>query len=93
MRISVETVDDALLTLYGELLHRTSNVVASRGRNTEILGVLIEIDVLRIFAWARRPPAGLQTGMRRVLQGSGLVRPGDHVADAGKKAASAAHQI
>jgi len=44
MRISVETLDDALLTLYGELLSRTSNVVASRGTNTEILGVLIEID-------------------------------------------------
>lgn len=44
MRIEVETLDDALLKLYPELLSRRSNVTASRGDNTEILGVLIEIE-------------------------------------------------
>jgi hypothetical protein len=43
MRFAVETLDDALLQLYRELLSRTSNVAATRGDNTEILGVLIEI--------------------------------------------------
>jgi thymidylate synthase len=44
MQISVETLDDALLQLYAELISHTSNVAASRGDNTEILGVLIEIQ-------------------------------------------------
>jgi thymidylate synthase len=44
MRFAVETLDDALLQLYGELLSRESNVAATRGNNTEILGVLIEIE-------------------------------------------------
>lgn len=44
MRFEVETLDDALLKLYPELLSRESNVAASRGSNTEILGVLIEIE-------------------------------------------------
>lgn len=43
MRVEAETLDDALLTLYPELLSRVSNVAASRGDNTEMLGVLIEI--------------------------------------------------
>ncbi len=42
MRFEVETLDDALLKLYSELLSRQRNVTASRGDNTEILGVLIE---------------------------------------------------
>src|SRR6266481_3237845 len=44
MRFEVETLDDALLKLYPELLSRQRNVTASRGDNTEILGVLIEIE-------------------------------------------------
>lgn len=44
MRFAVETLDDALLELYRELLSREPNVVASRGGNTEILGTLIEIE-------------------------------------------------
>lgn len=44
MRFSVETLDDALLQLYRELLSLESNVAASRGGNTEMLGVLIEIE-------------------------------------------------
>jgi len=44
MRFAVETLDDALLQLYRELLSRASNVAATRGDNTEILGVLIEIE-------------------------------------------------
>jgi len=44
MHISVETLDDALLRLYTELLSRESNVAASRGPNTEMVGVLIEIE-------------------------------------------------
>lgn len=47
MRFEVETLDDALLKLYPELLSRDSNVSASRGGNTEILGVLIEIERVR----------------------------------------------
>jgi thymidylate synthase len=47
MRFAVETLDDALLKLYPELLSRASDVVASRGKNTEILGVLIEIEHAR----------------------------------------------
>jgi thymidylate synthase len=47
MRFEVETLDDALLKLYPELLSRESNVAASRGKNTEILGVLIEIERAR----------------------------------------------
>jgi thymidylate synthase len=43
MRFEAETLDDALLKLYPELLSRASNVSASRGDNTEILGALIEI--------------------------------------------------
>ncbi len=44
MRFAVETLDDALYRLYPELLSRGSQVKASRGNNTEILGVLIEIE-------------------------------------------------
>ena len=44
MRLQVETLDDALLQLYPELLLRGNHVAASRGENTEILGVLIEIE-------------------------------------------------
>lgn len=44
MRIETETLDDALLKLYPEFLTREPNVTASRGANTEILGVLIEIE-------------------------------------------------
>jgi thymidylate synthase len=44
MRFEVETLDDALLKLYPELLSREHRVTASRGDNTEILGVLIEIE-------------------------------------------------
>jgi thymidylate synthase len=47
MRFAVETLDDALLTLYPELLSREPNVSASRGDNSEILGVLIEIERAR----------------------------------------------
>ena len=47
MRFEVETLDDALLKLYPELLSRVPNVTASRGDNTEILGVLIEIELAR----------------------------------------------
>jgi thymidylate synthase len=47
MRFEAETLDDALLKLYPELLSRESNVAASRGNNTEILGVLIEIERAR----------------------------------------------
>ncbi len=47
MRFEVETLDDALLKLYPELLLREPNVSASRGGNTEILGVLIEIERVR----------------------------------------------
>ena len=47
MRFEAETLDDALLRLYPELLSRASNVSASRGDNTEILGVLIEIAIPR----------------------------------------------
>jgi thymidylate synthase len=47
MRFEAETLDDALLALYPELLSRQSNVTASRGDNTEILGVLIQIDRAR----------------------------------------------
>ena len=43
MRFEAETLDDTLLKLYPELLSRASNVAASRGDNTEILGTLIEI--------------------------------------------------
>jgi thymidylate synthase len=43
MRFEAETLDDALLKLYPELLSRASNVTASRGKNAEILGALIEI--------------------------------------------------
>jgi thymidylate synthase len=44
MRFEVETLDDALLQLYSELLSREGNVTATRGKFTEILGVLIEIE-------------------------------------------------
>jgi thymidylate synthase len=44
MRFAVETLDDGLLHLYREMLSRASNVTASRGANTEIFGVLIEIE-------------------------------------------------
>jgi thymidylate synthase len=47
MRFAVETLDDALLKLYPEFLSRERNVTASRGANTEILGVLIEIERAR----------------------------------------------
>jgi thymidylate synthase len=47
MRFEVETLDDALLKLYCELLSREQNVTASRGETTEILGVLIEIERAR----------------------------------------------
>jgi thymidylate synthase len=47
MRFEAETLDDALLKLYPELLSREHNVTASRGVNTEILGVLIEIERAR----------------------------------------------
>jgi thymidylate synthase len=47
MRFEVETLDDALLALYRELVSREYNVSASRGDNSEILGVLIEIDRAR----------------------------------------------
>ena len=47
MQFEVETLDDALLRLYPELLSRASNVAASRGANTEILGTLIEIERVR----------------------------------------------
>jgi thymidylate synthase len=47
MEIIAETLDDALLRLYPELLSGKSKVVASRGENTEILGVLIEIERAR----------------------------------------------
>ena len=43
----VETLDDALLKLYPELLSRKPNVTASRGDNTEILGALIEVAQVR----------------------------------------------
>lgn len=44
MRFEVETIDDALLRLYPELLSCDQFVTASRGRNAELLGVLIEIE-------------------------------------------------
>jgi thymidylate synthase len=47
MRFEVETLDDALLKLYSELLSRKGRVTASRGDFTEILGVLIEIERAR----------------------------------------------
>ena len=43
MRFEAETLDDALLKLYPELLSRANNVAASRGDNAEILGALVEI--------------------------------------------------
>ena len=47
MRFEAETLDDALLKLYPELISRGANISASRGRNAEILGVLIEIEQAR----------------------------------------------
>ena len=44
MLIAAETLDDALLKLYPELLKRTNGVVATRGKNVEIIGVTIEIE-------------------------------------------------
>jgi hypothetical protein len=44
MRFAVETLDDALLKLYPELLSSRHHVSATRGGNTELLGVLIEIE-------------------------------------------------
>ena|ERR1700722_6831954 len=44
MLIAVETLDDALLKLYPQLLERTDSIVASRGENAEIIGVTIEIE-------------------------------------------------
>ena len=43
MHIKVETLDDALLELYPQLLMSKLKVTASRGENAEILGVAIEI--------------------------------------------------
>ena len=43
MRIATETLDDALLELYAGLLAKKTNVVATRGSNTEQRGVLVEI--------------------------------------------------
>lgn len=43
MHIKVETLDDALLELYPQLLTSKLKVTASRGENAEILGVAIEI--------------------------------------------------
>jgi thymidylate synthase len=43
MRFDVETLDDALLALYQELLARDPSIEASRGAFSEILGVSIEI--------------------------------------------------
>jgi thymidylate synthase len=47
MEIVSETLDDALLKLYPRLLAGKSEVAASRGKNTEVLGVLIEIEQAR----------------------------------------------
>ncbi len=47
MRFEAETLDDALLKLYPELLSRQPNVKASRGCFSEILGVSIEIQQAR----------------------------------------------
>jgi thymidylate synthase len=47
MRFEAETLDDALLQLYPELLSHGRNVTASRGNNAELLGVSIEIDKSR----------------------------------------------
>src|SRR5712671_4761376 len=47
MRFEVETLDDALLELYPELLSRAPNIIASRGSFSEILGVSIEIQRAR----------------------------------------------
>jgi thymidylate synthase len=44
MRFEAETLDDALLKLYPELLSHGRNIVASRGGNAELLGVLIELE-------------------------------------------------
>jgi thymidylate synthase len=54
MRFEVETLDDALLKLYPELLSRKPNVTASRGDNTEILGVLIEVAQVKLAIRKRR---------------------------------------
>jgi len=43
MHISRETLDDVLLELYPALLSSADHVAASRGGNTEILGVQVEI--------------------------------------------------
>jgi thymidylate synthase len=47
MRIQAETLDDALLELYPALLATEINVTASRGDNSEVIGVLIEIKQAR----------------------------------------------
>ena len=43
MRIQVDTLDDALIALYPQLLSQQTIVTASRGETAEFLGVLIEI--------------------------------------------------
>lgn len=46
MRFEVETLDDALLALYPELLSREPTISATRGAFSEILGASIEIKKL-----------------------------------------------
>ena len=44
MKFQAETLDDVLLKLYPKLLALEGTVPATRGDNSEIIGVLIEIE-------------------------------------------------